>query len=336
MSKWHDSFLVSCAGAYDDSGMGTGGFVCVHHGEAIIVDSVDCSGLFVRAETCYRLIRSRQSVIGYDKDGIKSIVNLKEIKDGHDIMVTESGYIGVATGKNEVCWYDAFGNLTRKWKADGKDDAWHLNCLEVANGQLHISAFGEFKEHRGWNGRSQQTGFILNMESGKKVVEGLSGPHNPRFMDGQWAVCESHINAVTIVESQTRSRKIQLDGFTRGFACDENFFYIGESANRKAALVKDYSHIAIIDRKTEKVAGRIRIPFPEIYEVAIISSELADAIASNTQKFQLDTQSERIAALESQVRRGFEEAGTLRLKLDKIQSQFFYRLWNKISGAKNR
>jgi hypothetical protein len=38
-------FLVTCLGAYDDSGVGTGGFVCVHEGQALILDKIDSTGL---------------------------------------------------------------------------------------------------------------------------------------------------------------------------------------------------------------------------------------------------------------------------------------------------
>ena len=81
--------------------------------------------------------------------------------------------------------------------------------------------------------------------------------------------------------------KIKLDGFTRGFAFDDNYFYVGESANRKEENPPDYSHIAIIERMSFQVVDRIRVPFPEIYEIVPITDALAKVVEENRERFLL-------------------------------------------------
>jgi hypothetical protein len=51
------TFLVSAIGAYEDSGLGTGGFVAVKDGRAHIIDKMDSTGLCERDGEVYRFIR---------------------------------------------------------------------------------------------------------------------------------------------------------------------------------------------------------------------------------------------------------------------------------------
>jgi hypothetical protein len=61
----HRSFLVTSVGAYADSGLGTGGFHCVHQGRSVVIDKIDstaCSRL-VRRSTAFA--RGLQAILGY-------------------------------------------------------------------------------------------------------------------------------------------------------------------------------------------------------------------------------------------------------------------------------
>jgi hypothetical protein len=146
----------------------------------------------------------------------------------------KDSFVCVSTGANEILWVDPFGAVTRRWQAQGERDAWHLNCLCERDGRLHVSAFGEFAGHRDWVGNCRGRGFILDFESGSKVVTDLNGPHNPRFIGGEWVVCDSHASSLVFCRGSEPARTLQLSGFTRGLAYDDHFIYVGESADRKA------------------------------------------------------------------------------------------------------
>ena len=62
---------------------------------------------------------------------------------------------------------------------------------------------------------------------------------------------------------------------------------------------------------------RIRIPFPEIYEILLIPADFAKNIISKKEKFVFDFTSKRIEVLEQQVDRGLEEVSALRSLLKK-------------------
>ena len=282
---YQKSLLVSCVGAYAGCGNGTGGFVCIHNDKTVVIDELDCTGLYKYNDTVYRFVRALNKVVGYNTQGIKYTVSLLEVKDGHDLLIKDDQIICVSTGTNEIHWYDCLGNLVKKWKADGEGDAWHLNSISISDDNLYVSAFGEFKEHRGWtNNKSKGQGFVLNLESGKKVLENLSSPHHPKYVNGNLLVCNSLADSLILENSSGKIDEICLDGFTRGLAYDDSYLYVGESQNRKIQE-KSHSSIAIIELKTLQVIDRVKVPFAEIYEILLIAPDFATKIIEETEKY---------------------------------------------------
>ena len=324
------NFIVSCVGAYADSGIGTGGLVGVKNKEALIIDKIDCTGLCQTESMLYRFVRSKQAIVGYNNQGIKFYLKLPETVDVHDILIENNTIVCIATGNNEILWFDPHGKFLKKWKAEGEGDAWHLNCLLSIEGDLYISAFGEFQSHREWLGQSHQTGFIMNLESGQKVMTELCGPHTPRFIDNRWVICDSHTKSLVVQTEGNQKKILQLQGFTRGLTYDENYLYVGESANRKTARKDAYSYITVIDKSNLEVVERIGVPFPEIYDIILISDEMADNIFANTENFLLEEETSRIKALENQVERGVKENRNLRRSF--YQKTIINRIINRIKN----
>ena len=314
----HRSFLVSCLGAYDDSGLGTGGFVVVRDGAAAIIDKIDSTGLCTGRGLVWRFARGLRSIVGYGPEGVRSILRVPEARDVHDIFAADDGFVCVSTGSNEVVWIDFAGRVTRRWQAAGERDAWHLNCLCEKDGRLFVSAFARLAEHRAWVGKCGSLGFIADLATGEDVVPGLSGPHNPRWIDGGWAVCNSHTNSLFLQSADGTRREIALGGFTRGLAGDAHFYYVGESADRKAGNPAGHSFVVAIDRRTHEIAERIQIPFPEIYELLPVAPDYAEAIAAEPARFQIERTGERIAGLENQVELGLEKIGQLCARLEDV------------------
>jgi hypothetical protein len=315
----HRNFLVTSVGAYDDSGVGTGGFVSIHEGNATVIDQIDSTGLCAVSGVIYRFARGLQSIVGYRLDGVRYVLKVPEVRDIHDIALDNGEFICVSTGTNEVVWIDALGRVTRRWKGAGERDAWHLNCLCKVDGRWHVAAFGRFAGHRDWTKGCLGKGFVMDLEKETDVVQGLNGPHNPRLIDGTWVVCDSHTSALAVQRPGEPVVQVPLGGFTRGLDWDEQFYYVGISANRKAAVVNDYSEIAVVRRSDLQVIERIRVPFPEIYEIIRVDSEISNAFASNPARFQIAREDERMARLEEQVAISCREVGVLRSRLEPLR-----------------
>ena len=159
----------------------------------------------------------------------------------------------------------------------------------------------------------------MDLETGADVVKGLNGPHNPRLIDGTWVVCDSHISALAVQRPGEAVVQVPLGGFTRGLDWDEQFYYVGVSANRKATVVNDYSEIAVVRRSDLEVIERIRVPFPEIYEIIRVDAAISQAFSSNPSRFQISREDERMARLEEQVAISCREVGALRSRLEPLR-----------------
>lgn len=310
--KGYSSLLVTCPGAYADSGLGTGGFVVVHDGISTVIDREDSTGIWTHDDLVLRFSRTHHALTATDRNGVRLVMSLPEARDVHDIAFVDGQVICVCSGRNEVLWFDLLGRQTRRWAAPGEGDAWHINCLWFDGGRMYLSAFGDFRTHRGWSGGCREKGFIFDVESGEQVMTGLSGPHNPRRIDGRWHVCDSHTRSLRVQEPEGTVKSVPLASFTRGFSFDDHYLYIGESADRKAEVPSDTSTVAVLERGTLQVVDRLSVPFPEIYEIVVVPEETGAAMAAAPQKFRVDAAAERIAILEAQMARSEAEMKALR------------------------
>jgi hypothetical protein len=319
-ADFHRSFLVTSLGAYDDSGIGTGGFVCVHDGVSIVIDKIDSTGLCAHGPMFFRFARGLRTILGYNARGLCFSLRLCDAKDVHDILVQEDQFVCVATGTNELLWITPLGEIVKRRAFAGERDAWHLNCLWPSESKLYLCAFGRFPNHRGWVGNCSGTGFVIDLNSNEEVCGGLHGPHTPRLIDGDWVICNSHARSLHIQRANGRVEKLELAGFTRGLAYDAQYFYVGESANRKADILSDHSHIVVIARNSLEIVTRIRIPFPEIYDIVMVPAAFAEGVARSPEQFRIGAGDDRIRALETQVELGRREVETLKLRLADLAS----------------
>jgi len=272
------NLLVSCPGRYQGQGRGNGGLVAIHRGEAFLVDTEDSTGLYALHTMVFRFVRSQGVVIGYNGDGQERCQwMLPEVKNGHDVQFYQGLFMVVSTGSNEIHWYDQFGQLVRRWQAPGEGDAWHLNCLWRVTGSWYVTAFGRFDSHRAWKGRDQMAGILMALDTGKVLLDGLHEPHNPRFLDGRWVLCESATGSLVVqCHDGGRLDRVQLEGYTRGLAYDKRRLYVGESRLRNQNGWE--GSVAVLDRVTCEVVDRIEIPLPEVYDVLVVSEQFIEGL----------------------------------------------------------
>lgn len=317
------NLLISCVGAYHDSGIGTGGCLVVSNGETLQLDFTDSTGLF-RSDRYYcRFVRSDKALVFYADDGIRKILFLSEVQDAHDILIYDGLIYCVSTMSNDVLVYSMEGELRERIHFKGVRDAWHLNCLTVHNDQIFISAFGRFDEHREWNAVGcREQGFVISVRDEKTVVEGLSGPHNPRFIDGKWMVCDSHKHCLAVFDQGIR-RDIKLGGFTRGFTYDESYLYVGVSADRKSTVQGSGAKIVVLDRRTLEPVDAISIGMPEIYDIIFVSDGFVSNLKENADRFAYSSVGvQHKQHLENQIRLGEVEVGKLKSELGELKSNY--------------
>lgn len=330
-----NNFLISCVGAYADSGIGTGGFLIYDGHEVLTIDKYDTTGLYKFEKNYFRFIRSQKILIGYNNKELFYQCKFPNVLDCHDILIENNEVIFVSTSTNQILYYNFSGKLIRSKNFKGKGDAWHLNCLVKNEEKYYVSAFGEFEEHRQWNKEGcKEKGILYDLNDDKIYVNGLSGPHTPRFIDNELIICNSHKNSIRIFNSDNNFKDIDLGGFTRGMCYDENYIYVGVSANRKAKNPST-STIIVLNRKNYEVVNTINIPYPEIYDIILCDEELAINFKNDKNRFQLTDVNSKIQTLIKQVELGHKANFKLKSEISLMKNKTklykkFTRIINKL------
>lgn len=230
-------------------------------------------------------------LLAYDSDGLRSHLRLDEVHDPHDIAVHGDDYVVVSTFDNEVVWLSADGRVTRRWRAPGEPDSWHLNSLILTDhGDLLVSAFGKHSRHREWTETAGLgRGILFSPDSDEVVLGSLESPHTPRIAEDpgspearSWLVCSSARGEVVSVDVETRrvKRTFALDGWTRGLAVAGNRLFVGVSAHRQVRGSGAVARVVALDRLTGGLVGIMPIPAREIYDLVFVPEEMVDGIRS--------------------------------------------------------
>lgn len=260
-------------------GNGTGLFL--FDGEGIQkIDSLPTAGIYpLGTKYLGRLLcsdappASAAELLIYDEVGVERYVRVPELADAHDICWDGESIVCVATGNNKIMWISPSGDVKKVWNAPGENDAWHLNGIYCRNGKTYLSAFGIFARHREWDEKEfSHSGIIYNLSEGRVEIGGLDCPHNPVLLEEGWLVCNSKLFEILNLDSSTGvlKRSLQLNGWTRGLAYSDDYYFVGESANRKQLTVGASANLCVIDRQGWEVKERFAFPITEITFITLV------------------------------------------------------------------
>jgi uncharacterized protein (TIGR03032 family) len=157
------------------------------------------------------------------------------------------------------------------------EDRCHLNGLAVADDRVaYATAFKSSDVPRGWSEPRLTGGLLMEVPSGKVVLEGLCMPHSPRVFDGHLYVLDSATGRVLRVEPERRTAEplVKLSGFTRGLDCAGDILFVGLSRIRHRPgrealpIAVEYDTlmcgIVAVNRLDGRILGYIK--FDESYE----------------------------------------------------------------------
>jgi acetolactate synthase-1/2/3 large subunit len=274
--------VASCLGDGD-----TGGGLFSFDGQQVeCIDRLSCTGLWYGGGRFARLLRTVQpddviELLIYDERGVVGYCRLDEVTDPHDLLWDGSAYLVVATAANSILWVAPGGAIVRRWKAEGDGDAWHLNCLVIKDGILHVSAFGRFRRNREWSDNPKlKSGIVFELESGREVLSNLEFPHTPRFLDGKWVICNSRNHELIRMDPRSGQivDRVALQGWTRGLAATDDTLFVGESANRTNGDGMGTASIAVVDRRSLTVIGRHALPCREVYDLTVVPENMVQGM----------------------------------------------------------
>ena len=259
----------------------------VAEGTVIALDRDDSTGIWVSDDALFRnvITRTHESTLMQLQSfscssGKRMLVEDKNF-DFHDVLLHKSRLYLVSTGTNEVVALSAQGQELERYSYPGGTDSWHINCLGVWDAKVVLSAFGEFDSLRGYKHGSRNRGFVIELESNKKLWEGLSQPHTPAQRDGKYYICNSEERQVLIKGQDSNVLCLQFDGYTRGIAFSDHFMYVGLSKSRNIpaeAANSPFARIVALDLDTREICGEVSVAFAEIYDIRIARNPLLPII----------------------------------------------------------
>lgn len=182
-----------------------------------------------------------------------------------DIRIHEIAWIGgeiwaVNTRFSCLCTFDQAHSFVPRWRppfisALAPEDRCHLNGMAVIDGQIrYLTCLGLTDSAGGWRENKASGGCLLEMPTGRVLIDGLSMPHSPRRYRGRHYLLESGIGAISEMDPAGGSTRViqKLPGFTRGMDFFGNLAFVGLSQVRESAI---FSGIPLVDEIAERSCG---------------------------------------------------------------------------------
>lgn len=209
--------------------------------------------------------------------------------DAHDLVWIGQHLFAANTSFSCIAEIDARASFTPVWVPPFvtqlmPDDRCHLNGLASEGDRIaYATAFARSDTARGWNENRYRTGLLMEVPSGKIVLEGLCLPHSPRLFEGELYLLESGKGRVLRVDPQsgTVAAMPTLPGFTRGLDCQGDILFVGLSRLRDRQGEKPQiadgdleliCGVAAVDRRNGKLLGYLRFDdaYEEVFDVKVL------------------------------------------------------------------
>jgi uncharacterized protein (TIGR03032 family) len=214
--------------------------------------------------------------------------------DIHDVALDGAGRpVIVATRFNCIARPSETHSFRPIWKPpfiskliDG--DCCHLNGLAMSNGSLgYATAVSTTDSVGGWRERRVDGGVLIDIATNDVILDGLSMPHSPRFVDGELYLADSGTGRFGRVDTkQGRFEDITFcPGFIRGMAIHPPFAVVGISRLRHDNLsglkldgelerrnLKARSGILVIDLRTGNIIHSLFLEgkVHELYDIVVL------------------------------------------------------------------
>ncbi|HEV3088163.1 MAG TPA: DUF4915 domain-containing protein [Candidatus Elarobacter sp.] len=278
---------VVCATTFGALSTG-GGLFTIEGGRVENVDHTSSLGLATDGRRVARVLHSAPEtgdtgeVLISDERGVSHYLRLDDAMDAHDVAWDGDEIVVVSPWKNAVQWYGLDGVRRREIRLPGPEESWHVNCVVRHDGRWYATVFGDFASFRGWappayRGRGQ----LIDLETRGYVLGGVTAPHTPRFDEGMWFICDSGDGSVAIFDGETKRlvQRVPCGGWTRGLALTPSFAFVGVSSARMSTE-RRRAEVVMVDRTNWSIVERYAIPSQEVYDVTIVSQELARGLRS--------------------------------------------------------
>lgn len=264
----------------------SGGLFYVDEKTFYKIDARSCAGIYCEPNRLIIGIQPKSIYIS-EKNSADCLLSSQDFNDIHDVFFHQgSAYVAI-TSTNEVLKLTIRGEIIERWTLLGETDSHHLNSITLWNDRLVFSAFGDFKTHREYKGKTSEAGYVKDLLTGRTLIGGLSEPHSLTPHEGKLYLANSRERQVLVFSSAgLLIQKIQLEGYTRGILISEGKIYVGLSKSRNLEEPSiDCATVVALNLETLEEVGRLKLPASEVYDITQILDEnlLAHAISGVSQ-----------------------------------------------------
>jgi len=238
----------------------------------------------------------------YDAMYLPRITYYTGAVDMHDLEWGKDGLWGVNTQFSCLSLVTSDFSFEPKWKPSfiselQPEDRCHLNGVAFKDGvPKFVTALGKTNDRSGWRENKAKGGILMDVESGKVILEGLPMPHTPRIYDDNLYMLLSGTGELVKVNPERGTYDIlkELNGFARGMDVFGDYLFIGLSKLRTTSKAFQdlpiskksvFPGIMVIYLPSASVVGFIKYEssVDEIFDVKVIPNSIRPGIL-NTQK----------------------------------------------------
>lgn len=230
----------------------------------------------------------------FDACYVPRIIHVTGELDAHDIgLLKDDRIVFVNTIYNCLATPSDRFSFTPLWKPDFiskiiKEDRCHLNGLAMEEGvPRYVTAVSRSDTVDGWRDRRVDGGVLIDVQSGKIVLNGLSMPHSPRLYRGRLWLLNSGTGDFGWFDADAREFRTLTfcPGFVRGLAFHDKYAFVGLSKpryQRFEGLALDHKlaetdsepwcGLQVIDLDSGACVHWFRLdgPVAELYDVGVV------------------------------------------------------------------
>lgn len=158
----------------------------------------------------------------------QSLHQLTLMRDGHSIVHHGGNCYVASTGNDTIIEFSPDTGESIFWQAtDGNADTIHVNSLLWDDAGCWVTAFGP-KNGPLW--RSAEQGYLLNILTGERLMEGVYHPHSLIKADDTYYLCESSRMRIR----STAGHDVSVPrGYLRGLAIENGWMLAGSTKGRR-------------------------------------------------------------------------------------------------------
>ncbi|MCC6933978.1 MAG: DUF4915 domain-containing protein [Deltaproteobacteria bacterium] len=262
-----DWLLVSCC---NDGGLL---LLNIKSGSTEILDNRGCTGLIIGKNYLLRGLQYPDlfAIERVQLDGAVTYWRQGGLANIHDLIEHKNLIYAVSTATNEVVCLNREYQILKRYRFPGEGESWHLNCLDVWQGRIVVSAFGKFSNHLEFKGQTVGRGLIVDLESQAVIVDRLSQPHSILTHGGCHYCCNSEKSELVELRNGEVIRSKIFEDYVRGLCVVKGKLLVGLSKSRNIETYGDHARIIELDLKSFSVLRAWELPFPEVWTMKVIT-----------------------------------------------------------------